>query len=260
VREVKATSWAATRQLSLGSFKVVSTELAFGLKDAPLPPIVVELNDTTRFRITGKIDRLDAYESGGETYYRVIDYKSGNKKFDFSELYYGLKLQLPLYAKAALAIKDAARAAGFYYLHIHEPILSDELHTEDAFEKQLFKEFRLKGLTLNEPEIVEAIKGNDEGYEVISVKKSPYVVDNAVIEAVLSYAGEKARETLKSILDGQARPRPYRFKSGGVSACTYCDYKGVCGFDVRLSGCTFRNLKGINLEAFMQRTGGRLDG
>ena len=260
VREVKATSWAATRQLKVGSFKVVSTELAFGLKDAPLPPIIVKINDSTYFRITGKIDRLDSYESGGETYYRVIDYKSGNKQFDFSELYYGLKLQLPLYAKAALAIKDAARAAGFYYLHIHEPVLSDEVHTEDAFEKQLFKAFRLKGLTLNEPEIVEAIKGRDEGYEVISVQRSPYVVDNAVMEAVLSFAGVKAKDTLKSILKGQAQPSPYRFKRGGVSACTYCDYKSVCAFDVRLNGCAYRNLKSVKLEEFMLRTGGQIDG
>ncbi|HWS29415.1 MAG TPA: PD-(D/E)XK nuclease family protein [Clostridia bacterium] len=260
VREVKATAWAATRQLSLGAFKVVSTELAFGLKDATLPPIVVELNDKTRFRITGKIDRLDAYESGGKTYFRVIDYKSGDKKFDFSELYYGLKLQLPLYAKAALAAKDAARAAGFYYLHIQEPVLSDEFKTSDAFEKQLFKEFRLKGLTLNDPEIVEAVKGSDEGYEVISAKRSPYLVDNSVIDAVLSYAGEKARDTLRLILDGQAEPRPYRYKSGGLSACTYCDYKSVCRFDVRLQGCAFRNLKGLSREEFMLRTGGGSDG
>lgn len=261
IRAAKATAWAATRQLALGGFRVEGTELSFGTKGASMPAILVELDDDTKFRITGKIDRLDSYETDGATYYRVVDYKSGDKRFDFTGLYHGLKLQLPLYARAVLFANRAARAAGFYYLQMKEPVLRDEAKDVDDFERKLFSEFRLKGLTLKDPQVLAATNGGDGNDAVVSVKRSPYVVDDAVIGAVVAYAGDKAKQTLQSILDGHAEVSPYRLKGSGASpACAYCDYKSVCGFDLKLQGCVYRNLRTMKCEDFMEKTGGGSDG
>lgn len=47
--------------------------------------------------IRGVIDRVDIYESNGEKYIRVIDYKTGKKIFSMSSLLYGINLQMLLY-------------------------------------------------------------------------------------------------------------------------------------------------------------------
>ncbi|MBQ9941677.1 MAG: PD-(D/E)XK nuclease family protein, partial [Christensenellaceae bacterium] len=53
--------------------------------------------------LRGKIDRVDAAEIGGETYLRVVDYKTGEKRFSMASAYYGLNIQLPVYLMAVLA-------------------------------------------------------------------------------------------------------------------------------------------------------------
>ena len=50
---------------------------------------------------SGKIDRIDVCETRDEVYVKVIDYKTGQKGFDVSALYYGLQLQLMVYMNAA---------------------------------------------------------------------------------------------------------------------------------------------------------------
>ena len=49
-------------------------------------------------KLRGRIDRVDTYKEGENVYVKVIDYKSGNKKFNLAALYYGLQLQLAVYS------------------------------------------------------------------------------------------------------------------------------------------------------------------
>jgi hypothetical protein len=59
---------------------------------------------------------------------RVIDYKSGSKKFDLTELYYGLQVQLEVYLAAAMRQAAAETGieplpAGMFYFHVSDPFL-----------------------------------------------------------------------------------------------------------------------------------------
>ncbi|MFQ9894729.1 MAG: PD-(D/E)XK nuclease family protein [Lachnospira sp.] len=49
----------------------------------------------------GKIDRIDICEDDNNVYVRVVDYKTGKSDFDLLKTFYGLKLQLVTYMKAA---------------------------------------------------------------------------------------------------------------------------------------------------------------
>ena len=79
-RLLNRTVWALTEQLARGDFEPSAYELSFG---------------------SGKIDRIDVCETRDEVYVKVIDYKTGQKGFDVSALYYGLQLQLMVYMNAA---------------------------------------------------------------------------------------------------------------------------------------------------------------
>ena len=126
------------RQLRRGSFVPESFELSFQYADN-LDSIHVALSKGEKMRLQGRIDRIDIASDQDSVYVKVIDYKSGNKKFDLAALYYGLQLQLVVYMNAAMEVeakrhpgKEAVPAALLYY-HIDDPSVETpvELSPED---------------------------------------------------------------------------------------------------------------------------------
>ena len=67
-----------------------------GNEDAP-PPMIFTLADGTEISLIGTIDRLDVYKEDDTTYVRVVDYKTGTKKFRLKEIEQGMNLQMLLY-------------------------------------------------------------------------------------------------------------------------------------------------------------------
>ena len=62
-------------------------------------------------------------------------------------------------------------------------------------------------------------------------------------EALKLYVREKVREDGRDILDGKTQAAPY--KQGNKTACDYCPYHGVCGFDLKVSGYRFRRFPAL---------------
>ena len=48
-------------------------------------------------RVGGKVDRVDGWIKDDKLYLRVVDYKSGKKKFDLANVRMGLDIQMLLY-------------------------------------------------------------------------------------------------------------------------------------------------------------------
>ena len=244
-RRVKSTAKAIVRQTKAGEFAPERTEVRFG--GDGLPPLKIELPTGEKFLIGGRIDRIDGCEIDGEKYYRIVDYKSGKSEFDYTALYHGLKLQLPLYAAAIAAAEKGARAAGMYYMQVQDPVTDKE----EQIEKEIMKAFRLSGLTLSDPSVVAATAGDDPDNAVISTRGSKGIVDEGEFLRVMDYAKEKSAETLRRIYDGEADVSPAR--TGGINGtdiCKTCESRSVCGFDTKLPGCRYRDLRTLDKEAF----------
>lgn len=90
------------RIIEAGGFEPVGGEQAFS---------GAVMLGASKIPFSGVIDRIDA--CGGHL--RIIDYKTGNRKFDFGKCRDGRDMQLPLYAAAAA---DRGRVTGFYYLSL----------------------------------------------------------------------------------------------------------------------------------------------
>ena len=88
-------------QMKRGKFEVFRNEFEFGSMDGG-EPIKIDLPSGERVYLTGRIDRIDKIELDGNTYLRIIDYKSGSKEFSLTELYYGIQMQLLVYLDALL--------------------------------------------------------------------------------------------------------------------------------------------------------------
>ena len=249
-RRVKSTAKAIVRQTRAGGFVPERTEVCFGKNG--LPPLKIELPTGEKFLIGGRIDRIDGCEIEGEKYYRIVDYKTGSASFDFTALYHGLKLQLPLYAAAIAAAEQGARAAGMYYMQVQDPVTDKE----EQVEKEIMKAFRLNGLTLSEPSVVAATAGEDGDNAVISTKGAKGIVDESELVRVMSYAKEKSADTLRRIYEGQAEVSPARVGGiNGTDICRTCESRSVCGFDTKLPGCRYRELRTLDKEAFFSAAG-----
>ncbi len=245
---VEATAWAVTRQLAAGSFRPLGTELSFG-KNGKLPGLRFSVEGRD-YILSGKIDRLDGFVSGAEKYYRVVDYKSGGEDFDFADVYYGLRLQLPLYIAAATEL-DKAIAAGIYYMPVDDPAVDEEL----PLENELIKHFRMKGITLSEPLIEEA--SDSEGLGVLQPRSGR--VERGSMRRLIAYSQKKSRETARRISEGEIAAHPVMKRKTKRAACEYCDYKSLCRFDRRIRGFEYQSVGAMDKESFMEMSNDEVD-
>ncbi|MFR5788197.1 MAG: PD-(D/E)XK nuclease family protein [Christensenellales bacterium] len=129
-RTAKRTARNILSQYADSSFRPLRMEFVFGQNG--LSPIVLELSDGTFVYLQGRIDRVDVMTGGG---LRVIDYKSGARKFDPTLVYWGLQLQLLLYLAAALSRVPGSHAAGFFYCRIADPTVKTESRIREEVER-----------------------------------------------------------------------------------------------------------------------------
>lgn len=234
VDTVKRAAWLFTRHMRNSHFTTQGTEVAFG-EPGGLPPVMLQLADGSRVALRGKIDRIDRYEGDHGVYLRVVDYKSSQKKLEPVRMWYGLQLQLLLYLKAATAA-GAGNPAGAFYFTVSDPMCDTAQDVKAAAEAAIAKELRLKGVVLADTEVVEAMDAAEPGLsleKVFNADGSVYryatAVDMEEMQALLRHAERVAAELAGEIRRGRIAARPAVI--GDWSACTYCDYRGVCGID-----------------------------
>lgn len=257
VETVRQSALAVARQIRAGSFVPAQTEVRFGAGQ-PFPPIRLLLPDGGEALVGGKIDRVDRARVNNKDYLRIVDYKTGGRDFDFTGVLEGLTLQLPLYLLAAG--EGAVVRAGMYYMPVTQPAVSD---AEEDIESELKDAFRLKGLTLMEPDVLRASErgmAGDSGV-LAGVRAagedafSGSVVAGAEMESILRLAKEKSEETLARMMDGETSVSPAARKKNR-EACVYCDYRAICRFERRIPGAKVRLFKTIKQEEFFKRIGG----
>ena len=83
------------QELKASGFEPVEFELGFGSGEA-LPPIAIP-NHAMNAVLRGFVDRVDVWDNGASRYFRVVDYKTGKKDFDYCDVYNGVGLQMLLY-------------------------------------------------------------------------------------------------------------------------------------------------------------------
>ena len=155
------------RTITQSDFEIFGNEVAFG-ENKKYPPIQLNLEDGKKVEITGKIDRIDIAEEDGKKYLRIIDYKSSIKDIDFTDVIYGLQLQLLTYLDAVSKAENV-EPAGVLYFNLIEPIINaGREKTEEELENAIKKNFKMNGLILADVKVVKMMdKSLDKGYSDI---------------------------------------------------------------------------------------------
>ena len=247
------TVWALQQQILKGDFVPAGFEVSFSAADQ-LDAMRISLSKEEALHLRGRIDRLDLCEDGQQVYVKIIDYKSGSTSFDLLALYYGLQLQLVVYMDAVLEMtgrqypdKDVV-PAGILYYNIADPLVQKSGQQDpEEIDGEILRKLRMNGLINSE---LTAIRHLDHTIEKESDIIPVVLKDGAVQEgkssvanrerfqALRTFVHEKLKESGREILDGEIGVEPY--KNGTRTACDYCPYHAVCGFDKKTSGFGFR--------------------
>ncbi len=222
------------QELKAALFEPREFELGFG-EDKELPPIAIP-NRSIRAVLRGNVDRVDTWFSGGSHYYRVVDYKTGRKDFDYCDVFNGVGLQMLLYLFALKhsgvdLLGEPLAAAGVQYFPARAPYLTAEGRQEgEEAEKARRSQWKRKGLLLRDEAVLRAMDPEETGRSY-NVKKDGTITgdlaDRDQLRLLESYVFKTLAKLVEDIASGCVDPNPYT-RGTSHDACTYCPYKPVC--------------------------------
>ncbi len=234
------------RDMNQSGFRPVAFELRIDDRpdqknpDAPhVDP--VELTDDAghTVRVVGTIDRVDAMPLNGKTWLRVVDYKTGSKKFDLKEVYHGLDCQMLLYLftleRNGGKLFPGATAAGVEYL-LADPSPTTGARPETGTgEPPAPPTYPLDGLLVDEESICRAMDTRGTGEFVplsfnkngqLSAASRKHLASAEKLARIRDHLDELLTRMAKDLYGGRIAAEP--FVPGGKSPCLYCDYRSVC--------------------------------
>ncbi len=231
-------------ELKCSDFQPVAFELGFGMGD-DLPPITLKVNGIT-VSVSGMVDRVDGWEKDGRLYIRVMDYKTGHKSFDLTDVWHGLNLQMLLYLfaleeKGMPGDRREVVPAGVLYLPAREEKLTGSRSMdEDTRRHALEHKLRRSGLILNDPNVIDAMEhiplGQDARFIPVRVsKKTGAISGESLTSAVqLGKLHRHIHRILKDIArevgGGCIQADPW-YRDEQRTACAWCEFATVCHFE-----------------------------
>lgn len=218
--------------------------IKFGDPEA-VTPLSVPLADGSSAYIFGKVDRVDIYKSGGKIYVRVVDYKTGIKKFSLSDVELGLDLQMLLYLFAiwrnpsASFLKRAGGEgeivpAGVLYMSVRAPEIEvtpdmDGNNVREEAENSLSRD----GLLIDDENILRAMDSQLSGrYIPVKLKKDGSFTASSPVQSLEEFGLllRKVETTVSRISSelkgGHADAKP--LTRPGTDICRYCPNKPIC--------------------------------
>ncbi len=228
-------------ELAHSDFRPMAFELGFG-GGGELPAITIQEGDTT-LSVSGKVDRVDGWLHDGKLYLRVVDYKTGKKSFDLTDLRYGLGIQMLLYLftlseKGEQYFGHEILPAGVLYLPARDVILRMERGiSEEKLRGALQKELRRSGMVLSEPEVLRAMEHSaleTPNYLPLQINKDGDITGGVATAAQLgklgNYVDRLLHQIARELENGNVDADPCS-RGPQESACTYCEFASACYFE-----------------------------
>ena len=234
----KNVCWAVIEQVRAGEIEDFKFEASFK-RGAEIKPIEIEV-ESGKVYIEGKIDRVDYLK---DDRVKIIDYKTGDEKFNVEEARKGYRLQLMLYLKAAK--ENDKKPAGVFYFHISEPMIDTKGKEmdEEKLQAEIKKSFKMNGVMIDDPDTVKSMAGEFTGYSDIipayrykvgNIKNTDSVLSEEKFTELENDVDSKVKEIAERLTMGEYEAHP--MKTRERSACTYCKYHGICLFDTEFDG------------------------
>lgn len=243
------------KELNASQFQPIGFEVGFG-DGKELPAIPVSGN-TMEAQLRGFVDRVDVWNDGIQNYYRIVDYKTGQKAFDYCDVFNGLGLQMLLYLFAleqegeGLLGKNSV-PAGVQYFPARVPyITSDGELTDEEAENERKSIWKRKGLLLKNDDVLSAMDPNDPPVRLSCRRRKDGeltgdIADTFQLQSLRKYVFQLLGKMVDEISSGNVEPNPYT-RGSSHNACRFCDFSEIC-HAATVEGR--RNYKAMNAQQF----------
>lgn len=228
-----------------------------------------DVEDLDYINLYGIVDRVDEITTkDGKRYVRVVDYKTGNKVFNYESIYHGLDLQMLLYLYAILesageAVKGSDPAGVIYVrageqkefmskgdiLNIINNALAEgktggltkeeirqmtDSKLSDAKAKMVMASMKRSGVVADDIELVRAMSATGSGYSPVTIttKNDYYERSRDYVLSVPSL------EKLEQFAVDKVKSMAKELSDGNIDSmptgtkdslpCAYCDYRAIC--------------------------------
>ena len=196
--------------------------------------IEIDLDKKVSVKFVGSIDKIMYYKNIEDTYFSIVDYKSGNIDIHIEPMKYGLHMQLPVY----LYLIHYGRCftnpifTGIYYQNIlfNYPTYSNKL------EKELKDRYLLKGYSTDDTSILEKFDCTYKDSNLIKsmsyseekgFNRFAKVIDNDTMYNLIKYVKKEIDTKTDKILEGEFSINPKVYDKENIS-CKYCTFKDIC--------------------------------
>lgn len=227
-------------ELRASLFQPAACELEFS-SNGEMPPIEIQGEDAACL-ISGFVDRVDLYENGGRTYVRVVDYKTGRKDFDYTDILNGAGLQMLVYLFALrqyggeLFQADRLDPAGVLYLPARKDYsLTAPMPGDDEVREKHQEERRRKGLILSDEDLLSAMEADPAHprfmpYKVGKNGPTGDLADRRQMILLERHVLRTLANMTDAIASGDVTPDPT--VRGQDTPCRFCDFAAVCHGDL----------------------------
>lgn len=217
----------------------VPVEFEFPIGEGGARPLRLRTPEGDMVSIEGKVDRIDLYQNGGRSYIRIIDYKTGAKKFALDEVVQGLNMQMFLYlftlGENGIEGVEHPQEAGVLYMPGSGRFARGERSTApEKIEAELRSQYRMSGMVLDDLEVIEAMELGVQGrYIPVKLKKdggydsSSSIATAAQLGRIKKKLEQNITEMAGLLHQGMIAALPASRE--GSTPCAYCDYRSVCG-------------------------------
>ncbi len=223
------------QELAQSGFHPVDFELEIGRSVGALS---IPLPDGGKVCIDGKIDRVDIMDENGVRYLRIVDYKTGKKKFSLSDLVYGMNMQMLIYL-AALCENGEKRygsfepAAVLYMPAVRPSVSAERSENEVSLKTAEGNKLRMDGLVSDDPTVIRAMDQEAAGkYLPVKLKNGVPDSKNNIaspleLKQILAYLKQQITAMAEELQKGNVSALPLNGKD--YDACAWCPYRSVCG-------------------------------
>ncbi len=191
--------------------------------------IEVPIRDDISVSFVGYLDKILYYQKIEDTYFAIIDYKTGTIDTHLEPMKYGLHMQLPVYLYLIHYGKVFQNPifGGIYY----QNILFDYPKWGEETEKRFFLDgystddisiLERLDSTYEESSLIKGMKYSDEKFD-----RSAKVLSSEEVDQMVSYTKQKIENTVDEIIEGDFSINPKYYGKENIS-CSYCPFQDLC--------------------------------